>query len=289
MSKIKLTKVNVDLFRDFLTKLSNFEKNVFIKIGKERVTSHVYFPNKDAVKVAELSTDDIFEFAKPLTEDIKVAFYNAKDIIAALSFFTSDNTSGEIEYSEEDDGNSAISFKLKSDQETFKLFCLDPNFSFIDMGDDEVDVVFETTELNDDDESDQIYFANFELDHEMIKKIESRLKINKDESKFTFKIDDGKVYIVTKNNELLISDDVEIISEDMESVTLFKKYLNLLDKENYRIFLCSNKLIFESSISDTKLAIAASVDEDDLDDMEDLNDEDLDGDLKDLDNLPIDL
>jgi len=290
MNEIKVIKVNVDLFKDFLNKLVNFDKNVFIKIGSEKITSHVYFPNKDAVKIVELNTDDVFEFKKPLEEEIKVAFYNAKEIISALNFFTSDNIKGKIQYKDgkDDEGRSAVSFVLESDEEKFKLFCLDPNFNFVDMDDDEIEIVFETEDLNDE-ESDHSYFANFELDHEMVKKIESRLKINKDESKFTFKVIGNKVFVITNNNELLISDDVEVVSEDMDSVTLFKKYLSLLDRENYRIFLCSNKIIFESLVSDSKLAIAASMEENDLDTIDDLNDADLDNDLSDLDDLQINM
>ena len=272
--EIKLTSVKVDLLKDFLGKLVNFDKNVFIKISPEITTSNVYFPNKDAVKIVEESTDSLFSFSQPLTEDIKVAFYNAKDIMTALNFFSgSDNVEGRIECVEDKSshGLTAESFLLKNKDEKFKLFCLDPNFSFIDMTDDEIVSTFATDDLNTEADSDQVYFANFEVNFDMIKKIESRLKLKKDEAKFTIKIIDKKAYIVTKNNELLVSEDVTVVSDKLDSVTLFKKYLSLLDRENYTIHLCSSKVIFASDVSDTKLAISSSLVDEDLDTMEDLN------------------
>lgn len=285
MNKIKVTKINVDLFKDFLTKLVSFDKNIFIKIDSDMVKSHLYLENKDAVKIVSVNTSDVFEFSKPLENEIKIVLQNAKDIITALNFFTTDNVKGEIMYSDSPDGSlSATSFLLENDEEKFRLFCLDPNFGFIDMTDDEVNAVFETDALNTDPDSDQTYFVNFELTHDMLKKIDSRLRINKNESKFTFQIVGNKVLIVTKNYELTVSDKADVVSKEVENVTLFQKYLSLLDKENYRVFLCSNKIIFESQVSDTKLAIASSSEEADLDDMEDLND-----DLSGLDDLEMDI
>jgi hypothetical protein len=289
MSEIKVTKINVDLFKDYLGKLIAFNKNIYIKINDSKVESRLYLTQKEAVKVIELNTEDIFEFKKPLDGELRMTLGNAKEIIMALGFFTEDNTKAQISESNMD----AKAFVLENDQEKFRLYCLDPNFDHLTMEDHEVKAVFETKILNEDADSQHSYFANFELDHEMLKKIDSRLKISKDESKFAFKVQDGKAYIVTKNNELVISEDIEVMEkkdkdgnlvEMPDSVVLFRKYLSLLDKENYRVFLCSNKIIFESLTSNTKLAIAASSEEDDLEDINDLND-----DLSDLDDLPMDL
>jgi uncharacterized ubiquitin-like protein YukD len=139
------------------------------------------------------------------------------------------------------------------------------------MTNDEIAVTFATTEMNESDGNEK-YFASFDLRFAMLEKIRKRLAINKDETKFTFKISNGCVYIVTRNNELLISDEVNVIDDSITEITLFKKYLTLLDREAYKLHLCTNKIVFSSLTSESKLAIATSIQEDDLEDESDLND-----------------
>lgn len=283
--KLKVTKISLELFKDFLGKLVKFEQNLFIKIGPDKTYSRIYFDNRDAVKVAELPTGDLFEFDKPLTEEIKVAFYNPKEIITALSFFTSDDIEGEIDYSKDIEGNYANKFTVKNEQEKFNLFCLDKGLSFIDMTDDELANIMQTHELNDDKDSDETYIGSFYMDHDTIKNVGARLRIGKKENKFSFKVKDSDAYVITNNNELKVSDNVTVESEDVDEIWLYKKYLSLLDNENYNVHLCSNKIIFSSVVSDTKLAVAVlPEDERDLDEFmdDDFNEDDLDN-LDDLD------
>jgi hypothetical protein len=46
-------------------------------------------------------------------------------------------------------------------------------------------------------------------------------------------------------------------------VVIYKKYLNLLDKENYKAIICENKVVFKSLDTNTHLTVAvAMIDED---------------------------
>ena len=276
--ELKLKKVNVSLFKEFLTKLSSFNKYAYLKLDNDKLSSKTYLQNRDAVKMVEMSTQDIFEFEGKLKAPLKITFYNANYIIKMLEFFQTDTVQGVIDYTETSSGLSAEKFVVKNSQEKFDLYCADPKFAFIDMTAEEISTTFATKELNDED-GDSVYFASFDLRYDMIEKLKKRLSINsRDEEKFTIKIANGLVYSITKNNELLISDEPKIESDKATEVTLFKKYLNLLDKESYKLHLCTNKIVFESLISDTKLAISTSIKNEDMEDVTDLNNnEDFDG------------
>ena len=283
-SKIRINRISTEVLKDFLSKLVTFDKYAFIKITDESCVSNVYLPNRDAVKSVEVATADMFDLKDEIDGEIKITFFNLKEIISILNFFGDGNTEGVIEYVETEElGKTALRFIVKNDEEKFNLFCVDPNFSFTDISDDNLDAAFEIEGLNSE-ESDHRYFTNFSLDYDTIKRIDSRLRIDREEANFTFKVIEDKVFVTTPNNELLVSDDINIIESDsIVDSTLYKKYLSLLDKENYTVHLCSNKVIFESLVSNTKLVISVSGDDDEeLDDIDDLNDS-----LEMLDDMPL--
>ena len=62
----------------------------------------------------------------------------------------------------------------------------------------------------------------------------------------------------TKETESVsdVVDGTEDDSEETGSVKIYKKYFDILDKENYEVFVCENKIVFNSTTTDTHLCIA---------------------------------
>jgi hypothetical protein len=280
--EIKLKRLDVELLKDLLGKLVCFDKPILITIDEKEVISHLHFPNRDAVKIVSYPTESVFGFDKPLKNKLKVRFYNAQSIIKALSYFSNENVTGVLNYSETPDKEFVVDvFLVKNDQEKFKLFCVDENLQDNEMSEKDLNNAFSTSKITIDNETTQLAFASFELSNDIIQKLNSRLGLNKKETKFAFKVIDNNIYAITSNNEILISDNINILDEKQKEIFLFKKYLVLLDKESYNITLLNNKVVFQSITSNTKIAFAAYQPDDEeniqyeedveLDDLDQLN------------------
>lgn len=268
--ELRLRNVNTGLLKDFLYKLVPFEKFAYITITNETITSRSHLKTKDVIKVIELRTRDVFEFEGNIESPLKVIFVNPAYTIKNLDFLNGETVDGSIVYNEQ---YKAEKFMVWSLNEKINLYCADPRFSsFYDMTDDEVEVAFATNMLQKINDTEK-YLAKFNFNMDILDKIKKRVSINKDEEKFKLRINKGCIYLITKNNELLLADDASIYDESIKEISMSKKYLNFLDKETYTLHLCTDKFVFESKISETKIAIASAIrdfDETDLteDDIE---------------------
>lgn len=257
--KVKIKSINVDQFKTFIQKLLKMDQYVYMKLSNDKVTSAVFLPEKDAVKFVTVPMSDMFEFDQPLTDKIKVPFYNGSRIIDALSFFNGKKIEGEIVYNLFGDEYIAEDFIIKNDKMRLKLFCADPNIQFIDMTRDDIVRAFGT---------DNSVF-NFDLVREDFAQINSMFKFNKELNRFKFVVKEEKLYLEGTNYEVKLKDVVDV-DEDAEtdSVTMYKKYFQYLDKENYDVTVCTNKVIFKSLETSTMICVAICLGDEEDDDEE---------------------
>ena len=108
----------------FVRKLLPIDKFIFMKIAKEGTVSSVYFPERDAVKLVNTPTSDIFD--ADIKEPVKVSFYNGSKVIDALSHFNGD-VKGRIKYTEYDGELMASDFILENEDLQINLACTDPS------------------------------------------------------------------------------------------------------------------------------------------------------------------
>jgi len=258
--KIKIKSINVDVFKTFIQKLIKMDEYVYMKLSKDKVTSAVFLPERDAVKFLNVPLKDMFEFEKDLDENVKVPFYNGSRIIDALSFFDGKKIEGEIVYNKFGEEYVAEDFIIKNDKMKLKLFCADPNIDFVHMSRDEIKRAFG---------KDNAVF-NFDLLKEDFSQINSMFKFNKELDRFKFVVNNEKLYLEGSNYEVKLKDVVDIEDEeelkDKSFVTIYKKYFQYLDKENYDVTVCTNKVIFKSLESSTLITIAVCLGEDGDDD-----------------------
>jgi hypothetical protein len=258
----KLKIINKEEFKAFIKKLLAVDKFLFIKITEKAVTSSVYLPLKDAVKVVSIPFSDVFEFDGTVPDKpIKISFFNGSKIIEALNFFEGViNTSMKCGLS--DDGSSYVvdDFKAYDDTYNIKFFIGDPRISFMEMSKDEMSKAFSIDHA--------VY--RFTVTSDDISKMSAAFKLDdKDatsESKtFRFKIKKDKLYVTGQNYEMKLKDTVEIMNKDeVKEVYVYRKYIPLLDKESYDGVVCVNKVFMKSNESSTLLtfALCAGVDED---------------------------
>jgi len=220
----------------FVKKLLPIDKFIFMKIGQEGTVSSVYFPERDAVKLVSTPTSDIFD--TDITNPVKVSFYNGTKVIDALSHFNGD-VQGKIKYSEIDGELMASDFTLEND--------------FMEMSKEETDRAFGT---------DGNLFQ-FDLLTTHVDKMKSLFNLEREEDTFTLAVTDKGIAVQGLSYDATLAHSYEGENAVGQKVVIYKKYINLLDKENYKVVVCNNKVVFRSLDTNTHLTVAVAITDED--------------------------
>ena len=234
----------------FVKKLLPIDKFIFMKIAKEGTTSSVYFPERDAVKLVNTPTTDIFE--ADIDNPVKVSFYNGTKVIDALSHFNGD-VKGRIKYSEIDGECMASDFILENDDLQINLACTDPSLSFMEMSKEETDRAFGT----------DAKMFEFDLLTTHVDKMKSLFNLDKEEDIFSIYIGDKGISVKGNSYDATLCHTYESNVDVGTKVVIYKKYINLLDKENYKVIVCDNKVVFRSLDTNTHLTVAVAITDED--------------------------
>jgi hypothetical protein len=245
-----IKKINGYELSSFVKKLLPIDKFIFMKIGKEGTVSSVYFPERDAVKLVTTPTKDIFD--TDISSPIKVSFYNGTKVIDALSHFNGD-IRGRIRYTEYDGELMASDFIMENEDLQISLACTDPSLSFMEMSKEETDRAFGT---------DSSLFQ-FDLLTTHVDKMKSLFNLDKDEDIFTLYINEKGIGIKGTSYDATLCHSYDSDSDVGTKVVIYKKYVNLLDKENYRVVVCDNKVVFRSLDTNTHLTVAVAITDED--------------------------
>lgn len=252
--EIKLDKIDNYEFSSFIKKLLPIDKFIFMKVGEENTLSSVYLPERDAVKLVTVKTSDLFgDSIGSLPAPLKVSFYNGSKVNDALDHFK-DGATGSIRYQKLDDQLMASDFIINGSGPhslTVNLPCADPSLSFMEMSKDEMSRAFDT--------SDKLFEFDLLLGH--IDRMKSLFNLEKDEDVFELYLCKDGVGVRGNTFDGIISHSFEGDAIG-KKVTVYKKYLNLLDKENYKLIVCDNKLVFQSLDTDTRLTVAVAITDD---------------------------
>jgi len=174
---------------------------------------------------------------------LKVAFFDAQKLTDAFKQFEYDSIQGEIEFVENEEDFVATSFRVFNDELEITLACSEPSLGYKDLTDSQIQSIFNVDEAT----------YKFDIDFSTLNKVRSLFGLDKEE---TFSIEaNGKGVKLTGNTyNMLVTPDYDGTSGS--KVTLFKKYLNLLDKEDYTANVLSNRVVLRSNDSETLLTIA---------------------------------
>jgi len=248
--KLELAEINGYEFSNFIKKLLPIDKFIFMKVGQEYTLSSVYLPERDAVKLVTVKTEDLFGQDK-IETPVKVSFYNGTKVNDALSHFGA-SIRGSIAYSEVDGEMMAGDFMIGSDDLEINLACADPSLSFMEMTKDEMKRAFSS--------ADSLF--QFDLLTTHVDKMKSLFNLDKEEEVFTLYVGDRGVSVKGTSYDALLTQAYEGEAAVGSKVTIYKKYLSLLDKENYKVIVCENKLVFKSLDTNTQLTVAVAITDD---------------------------
>jgi hypothetical protein len=254
--QIELKNIKTEILKDYIKKLLSMNKFIFLTLNDKKISSSVFLPQRDAVKLANLKSTDIFDLngnESKLEEGIKIAFFNGSKVVDALNFFNKD-VSCKIKYDKFGDDLMATDLILFNSKINIKLYCADPSLSFIEMNTDSIKRAFGTPNT----------LFEFELLTIHVDEMKKLFSLNKEDEFFWLYSNKEHVGVLAHDS----SYDSQISktfksTEDECKVLIKKKYIDLLDKENYYIKICENKVVLKSLDSETLITIAVSITEDD--------------------------
>ena len=243
--KLNISKVNQAKFATFINRLKVIDSFVYFKIKDGIVEASAYLPQRDAVKHNRIPLAEIFQIkdGEITTEkELKIAFFDASRLIEAFKQFESESIMGEFEFIENEEDCVASVFRIFNDDLEIKLSCSEPSLGYKDLTDAQISSIFNVEGAN----------FSFELENSNISKVKSLFTLDKEDT-FSITNSDG-IRLKGKTYNMLVTKSYD--GETSEDVTLFKKYLNLLDREDYTAHVLSNRVVLKSNESETLLTIA---------------------------------
>jgi hypothetical protein len=138
--------------------------------------------------------------------------------------------------------------ELISDDLTVVLPCSDPSLGFMDMTDEQIKAVFDTTNP----------IFTFDVQPFNIDNLNSLFKLEKENEVFNVLNDSTGVRFKGKTYNKLVTEDNK--SDSVNEITFYKRYLNFLDKESYTVSIFEHKAVWSSLDSNTLLCIATCSD-----------------------------
>lgn len=244
--KIKIDKVDQNNFIGFVNRLKVIDTFIYFKIKDGVVQASAYLPQRDAVKHHRIPVGQVFQLEEDAintTKELKIAFFDAGRLTDAFKQFEFGNIQAEIEFVENEEDFVATEFRIFNNELEIKLACSEPSLGYKDLTDAQIAGIFNIDAAN----------YVFDMDYTATSKVRSLFGLDKEET-FTIATNAEGVRMKGKTYNYLVTDSYQ--GSNPGNVTLFKKYLNLLDKEDYSANVMDNRVVLRSKDSETLLTIA---------------------------------
>ena len=244
--KINIDKVDQNNFIGFVNRLKVIDTFIYFKIKDGVVQASAYLPQRDAVKHHRIPVGQVFQLEEDAintTKELKIAFFDAGRLTDAFKQFEFGNIQAEIEFVENDEDFVATEFRIFNNELEIKLACSEPSLGYKDLTDAQIAGIFNIDAAN----------YVFDMDYTATSKVRSLFGLDKEET-FTISTNAEGVRMKGKTYNYLVTDSYQ--GSNPGNVTLFKKYLNLLDKEDYSANVMDNRVVLRSKDSETLLTIA---------------------------------
>ena len=241
--KLQIDRIDQHALTSFINRVKLIDSFVYMKIKEGQIHSAVYLPQRDAVKSHSVACDEIFQISEwPDTDaEMKVAFFEGSKVIDAIKHFESDAIKGELEFIEQEGELIASSLRMFNDELEIKLACSEPSLGFKDLTPEQQAAIFAT---------DNTKFS-FNIDTHTINRVKNLFGLDKDET-FSVKANGTGVSVNGKSFNAVINPE----SNGNGEVTVYKKYLNLLDREEQTVYISDQKIVFQSTESETLLTVS---------------------------------
>lgn len=241
--KLQIDRIDQHALTGFINRVKLIDSFVYMKIKDGQIHSAVYLPQRDAVKSHRVACDKIFQVSEwPDTDaEMKVAFFEGNKVIDAIKHFESDAIKGELEFIEQEGELIASSLRMFNDELEITLACSEPSLGFKDLTTVQQNAIFAV---------DNTQFS-FNIDTHTISKVKNLFGLDSEET-FSVKANGAGVSVNGKSFNAIINPE----SNGEGAVTVYKKYLNLLDREEQKVHVADGKIVFQSTESETLLTVS---------------------------------
>ena len=241
--KLQIDRIDQHALTGFINRVKLIDSFVYMKIKDGQIHSAVYLPQRDAVKSHTVACDQIFQVSEwPDTDaEMKVAFFEGAKVIDAIKHFESDAIKGELEFIEQEGELIASSLRMYNDELEITLACSEPSLGFKDLTEAQQQAIFAV---------DNTKFS-FNIDTHTINRVKNLFGLDSEET-FSVKSNGTGVSVNGKSFNAVINPE----SNGQGDVTVYKKYLNLLDREEQTVHVTDSKLVFQSTESNTLLTVS---------------------------------
>jgi len=147
----------------------------------------------------------------------------------------------------------ASDFILENDNLQINLACADPSLSFMEMSKEEISRAFDT----------DAKMFEFDLLTTHVARMKSLFSLEKEEDTFTLYVSEKGIAVKGSSYDATLCHQYEGEAEVGTQVVIYKKYINLLDGENYKVMVCDNKVVFRSLDTNTLLTVAVAITDED--------------------------
>ena len=103
----------------------------------------------------------------------------------------------------------------------------------------------------------------FDLLTTHVDKMKSLFNLEREEDTFTLAVTDKGIAVQGLSYDATLAHSYEGENAVGQKVVIYKKYINLLDKENYKVVVCNNKVVFRSLDTNTHLTVAVAITDED--------------------------
>ena len=103
----------------------------------------------------------------------------------------------------------------------------------------------------------------FDLLTTHVDKMKSLFNLDKEEDIFSIYIGEKGISVKGNSYDATLCHTYESNVDVGTKVVIYKKYINLLDKENYKVIVCGNKVVFRSLDTNTHLTVAVAITDED--------------------------
>lgn len=242
-NQIELQLRSADELSSFLKRFSSIAGSLLIEVEDGFIKAKSHTPERSVVKSSKISLDRVFNVDEnEKVEDTKFGVYSLDRLMKSFSHFGESAVQFVLDLEKTPEGIVGTGITLKNDSLDINYQCASLRlFTHI------------TDEMMDRIADHETATVDFVLTKEIQARINSLTSLDPDQKLLTLSVKNGVVKASGKsfNLNLLNIDDTTIDT----TISVYKSQFAFLDKEDTKVYMNEDRLIFHSIETETKMII----------------------------------
>lgn len=244
-------------FENFLNKIESImDGSAYFTISGTELSARLFTKAKDSVKSLSLPIEYVLEPDADTetfllkSDPVRIAFYRGKAITEQLKFITTEDSNIDVGIfkHDADDQYYARTMEISDNKTMLRFICQDLAMGFVTMEDTQIDKAFSSADCK----------FKFTITSNEIKALADLNKIDFEEH-FDIDLKDGRVTFSSKSYSRVVDENPHVTGSVASSNSkLFKKFVPMIDKDDYEVEIFDKKMIFDSMTNSNKIVVHLS-------------------------------